>query len=116
MNDIEATFAEYFSNWDIRLPTDATADRQPGKIWKSGWSIRYVFGEDYLDFYAVHRMTNPRHHRIHSDGRLEWLEAPRDMYGYPGDADESTKQQAKEEFYAYNRRVYAELEAKGLVD
>ena len=35
-----------------------------------------MFGEDYLDYYAEHRMTSPCHERIHSDGRWESLEAP----------------------------------------
>lgn len=116
MSSIEAVFAEYFGNWDIRLPPDAISLKQPGKIMKSGWIIRYVFGDGYLDFYAVHRMTNPRHVRIHSDGRCEWLEAAKDWYSYPGDADESTRRQAEEEYYAYNKRVYSELRAKGLAD
>ena len=116
MSNIEATFAGDFGNWDIHLPPDAIALKQPGKIMKSGWIIQYVFGDGYLDYYAEHRMTNPRHQRIHSDGRREWLEAPKEGYVIPGDADESTRQQAEEEFYAYNRRVYSELKAKGLVD
>ncbi len=116
MNDIEAAFAKYFGDSDIRLPEDATAQKQPGTITTRRWIITYVFGEDYLDFYAVSRWTNPCHVRIHSNGRIEELEAPREMYGYPHDADESAKRQAEEEFYAHNRRVYAELKAKGLTD
>ena len=116
MNTIEAAFAEDFDNWDIQLPHDVTALKQPGEVSKAGWRIRYVFGEDYLDYYAEHRMTNPRHMRIHSDGRRESLEAPMEWYVIPEDADESTSQQAKEEFYAHNRRVYSELRSKGLMD
>ena len=116
MNNIEDAFADIFATWDIRLPPDAVTLRQPGKISQRGWAIRYVFGEDHLDYYADHRMTNPRHVRIHSDGRIEHLEAPREMYSIAGDADERTRLQAKENFYAYNRRVYAKLRAKGLAD
>ncbi len=114
MDNIETAFAKTFDNWNIRLPQNATALKQPGKIVQAGWVISYVFGEDYLDYYAEHRMTNPRHVRIHSDGRSESLEAPQEMYAVPGDADETARQQAKEDFYAYNRRVYSELRAKGL--
>ena len=46
---------------------------------QAGWAISYVFGEDYLDYYAEHRMTNPRHVRIHAEGLCESLEAPQDM-------------------------------------
>ncbi len=116
MNRIEAAFAEYFGTWDIHLPPDAVALQQPGRILKAGWYITYVFGEDYLDFFAEHRMTNPRHGRVYSDGRYEALEAPREWCVIPAGADEAAKQQAREEYYAYNRRVYAELRAKGLAD
>ena len=116
MDSIEAAFAETFEPWDIQLPSGATASKLPGKIMHDGWHIRYIFGEDYLDYYAEHRMTNPSHVRIHSDGRCESLEAPRDMYVVPRDADEAASQQAKEDFHAYNRKVYSELRAKGLAD
>ena len=116
MNAIERSFARTFDNWGITLPPDATSLRRPGKIVQAGWIIRYVFGEDYLDYYAAHRMTNPRHVRIHSDGRRESLEAPREMYVVSRGADESARKQAKEDFRAYNRRVHAELKAKGLAD
>ena len=116
MDNIEAAFAKTFETWDIQLLRDATTLRQPGKIMQAGWIIRYVFGEDHLDYYAEHRMTNPRHVRLHPDGRSESLAAPRDMYVVPGDADEAARQKAKEDFYAYNRRVHSELRAKGLTD
>ncbi len=116
MNKIEAAFAEIFANWDIQLPHDAVSQKQSGEIAQRGWWIRYVLREDYLDYYAEHRMTNPRHVRIHSDGRIEHLEAPMDGYVVPGDADESSRLRAEEEFYANNRRIYAKLREKGLVD
>jgi len=116
MDSIEAAFAETFEPWDIQLPSGATASKAPGKITRAGWHIRYIFGEDYLDYYAEHRMTNPRHVRIHSDGRCESLEAPSDMHVVPRDADEAASRQAQEDFYAYNRRVYSDLRAKGLAD
>lgn len=116
MNNIDTAFAEMFASWSIHLPPDATALKQPGKIRQGGWSISYVFGEDYLDYYAEHRMTNPRHGRIHSDGRCESLESPRDMYVVSGDADESERKRAEENFYTHNRRVYSELRAKGLME
>ena len=116
MDNIHRIFAKAFGNWDIHLPPDATTLKRPGRIKKAGWSISYVFGEDYLDYYAEHRMTNPRHMRIYADGRVEGMEAPRDGYAIPAGANEATEKQAEEAFYAHNRRVYAELRAKGLVD
>ena len=116
MATIQGVFDEMFANWDIRRPPDATTLKRPGRIRKAGWSISYVFEEDYLEYYAEHRMTNPRHARIYSDGRVEGLDAPREFIVIPAGADEAAEQQAREDYYAYNRRVYAELRAKGLVD
>ena len=117
MNQLESAFAEYFSNWSILLPVDAVATRQPGRIQEKGWVIEYLFGVDgddeYLDFYASHRMTNDRHERIHANGRIEVLEAPREFLVYPGDADEAARERIKEEHYAHNRAVHERLREKG---
>ena len=111
--NIETTFAENFARWDIKLPPDAVPMKQPGTIQKAGWNIRYVFNEDYLDYYATHRMTNDRHVRIHSDGCTEYLETAHDFIVYPKDADEEARPKAEEEYYAHNRAVCEELRKKG---
>ena len=116
MDNIHGIFDKMFANWDIHLPPDATTLKRPGRISQAGWFISYVFGEDYLEYYAVHRMTNPRHGKIYADGRVEGLEAPREFIVIPAGADEAAERRAREDYYAYNRRVYAELRAKGLVD
>lgn len=114
MDNIVAYFNRYFANWGIELPQEAVACRQPGKIQQAGWSIRWVFGADgadeYLDFYAMHRMTNDLHERIHADGRTEALETQRDMRRASSDPEEDARLQ--EEYYAHNRRVSQELDAK----
>ena len=116
MTNIETTFARTFENWDIKLPPDAFAMKQPGTIHKAGWTIRYVFDEDYLDYYATHRMTNDRHVRIHADGHSAVLESPQDFIVYPKDADEEARLKAKEDYHAYNQAVYAKLREKGLIE
>ena len=116
MTNIEMTFAKTFETWDIKLPPDAVEQKRPGSIRKAGWNIRYVFGENSLDYYATHRMTNDRHVRIHSDGRSEYLEAPQDFFVLPKDGDEEAIAKAKEEYYARNRAVYRKLKEKGLTD
>lgn len=35
---------------------------------------------EYLDFYATHRMTDDRHHRIYENGEVEDLPAFRTFY------------------------------------
>ena len=119
MKEIAKAFARDFTHWDIRLPAEAIASRQQGKLFKAGWIIECLFGyegkAEYLDYYAVHRMTDDRHVRIHSNGHCESLEAPRDLFGYPEGADEDAERQAEEEFYAYNRAVYEKLREKGFL-
>ena len=119
MENIEKAFIDYFAHWDIRLPPEAMESKQHGKILKAGWIVEYLFGVDegveYLDFYAVHRMTNDRHERFYTDVRHESLETPMEMYGYPGDADEATKQRARDEYHAHNRAAYETLRKKGFL-
>ena len=117
LGKIAKTFAQYFQHWNIQLPLEDIETRRPGKILQQGWVIEYLFGsterEEFLDFYAVHRMTNDRHVRIFASGRIEGLEAMQDSFGYPADADEATRRKAEEEFFAYNRAVSARVKAKG---
>ena len=105
MDDVERAFADVFRSWDIRLPSGATVSKKPGKIRKAGWSISYVFADDCLEYYADHRMTDPHHGRIHSDGRSETLISYRTWCPV-----------GEEDFYAHNRKVSAMLKAKGLID
>ena len=115
---IEGVFADYFSNWDIRLPTESIQERQPGEIQSHGWNIQYKFGTDdegrgYLDFYASHRMTNDRHERIYTTGEIKGLPATKEMIIYPPNATESQKDQARREQLEHNREVWKELRRKG---
>ena len=54
--------------WKIELPPGAEDTGDRGTIFKAGWTINYLFGHDgekYIEFYATHRMTNDRRHRIY---------------------------------------------------
>jgi hypothetical protein len=114
MSTIERIFAEMLAPWEIRLP-DAARKRGVGEIQKRGWMIRYAFGReagvDYLDYYAVHRMTNDRHVRILESGEVRGLPAMSDMFGC-GDGSEQEIAEAKRAFDAHNRRVQEELDRK----
>lgn len=115
MKIIKKTFDQAFEAWGITLPEEALSQRQAGKI-EAGWYIQYVFGKDekgeYMDYYAVHRMTNERHRRIYENGDTKALPARLDSFGYDPDVpgDEEKKQA---EFYEYNRKVSKELKNKG---
>lgn len=115
LDRIESAFNRAFANWDICLPPEAIASRQAGRIVESGWTIWYTFGSDegdeYLDYYASHRMTNDRHVRLYADGRVEGLEAVIDMHVVPEDPKEAAQAQA--DFYARNRAVRRMLDEKG---
>jgi len=77
MKLIKNEFNKYFSNWNIKLPEEDLDKRCSGFIQDSGWLIQYCFGREkeleYLDFYATHRMTDDRHHRIYDNGEMQDL-------------------------------------------
>ncbi len=117
MHAVKREFGKYFSHWNIELPEEDVAKRSPGFITKAGWSIRYIFGKDgdreYLEFYAMHRMTDDRHVRIYDDGEGEELDAICSIYisnpNIPGDQERAEKENRE-----HNQRVYRELQEKGL--
>lgn len=112
---IEEIFNQDFSHWGIRLPPDDITSRRRGRISAHGWTIWYLFGsggdKEYLDYYAMHRMTNDRHVRIYSDGTVEWLEAIDGFHVTSDDPEEAAR--LKAEFYARNKAVAKMLEDKG---
>ncbi len=115
MRRIEAQFNESFRIWDIRLPREAIAARQRGKIVQAGWTIWYLFGSDergeYLDYYSSHRMTNDSHVRLYDDGRVVGLESLYEMR--PTSDDPAEEARLKAEFRDHNERVARLLEEKG---
>ena len=111
---IAAAFAEYFSPWEIQLTEENLRERTSGRIQSHGWTIWFRFEEDsrgeFLDFYASHRMTNDRHHRLYADGTSESLDALLDWIVYPPNATEEEKHEAERRFREHNERVSLELE------
>jgi hypothetical protein len=110
-------FAKRFANWSITLPLDDIARRRAGQIRDHGWSIRYIFGSDergeYLEYYAIHRMTNDRRLRIYASGEVESQPAIEEAFFYrseiPGDED-----RAKQAYLEHNQAVAEELKSLGL--
>ncbi|HNP24424.1 MAG TPA: hypothetical protein PKM63_21095 [Panacibacter sp.] len=118
MNKILTTLRDYFGN-EIAFPDNLESKGIIEDV-NTGWSIRYVLvsnqdGEPYLDFTANHRMTNPRHHRITSNGEITFLEMYKEAFSYnpniPGDEEIQ-----KEIYYGHNRNVSEILIKKGLFD
>jgi len=112
---IEAQFAEYFPPWGIRLPEEAIRDRTRGKLIKGGWCIWYLFGSDqrseYLDYYAVHRITHDSHVQIREDRAVEFLPALEEVRLSSDDPEEDARLETA--FFEGNQRIAEILEAKG---
>ena len=115
MNKIETQFNRTFAKWEIGLPAEALHRRERGKIVQAGWAIWYLFGADehgeYLDYYASHRMTDDRHVRIYSDGRVESLPAIETFVMTSSDPEEAARLEAKER--ARNQEISELLAEKG---
>ena len=112
---IEAKFNEFFSTWGIRLPPEAMAHRQRGRILQAGWVVWYLFAVDdqgeYLDFYATHRMAGDHHRRLRANGGRECLPTLQMMYATSADPEEA--QRLADAFFAEIQRVADLLAAKG---
>jgi hypothetical protein len=115
MHEIEARFNAAFSNWGIRLPSDAVAKRKRGKIIQAGWTIWYLFDSnekgEYLDYYASHRMTEDEHVRMHFNGKSELLPTVITFRLASQDPKEDACLEA--EHVEKNRRILEMLKAKG---
>jgi hypothetical protein len=115
MHLLERDFAARFAHWEITLPPGTVERRAGGRIVHQGWAIWYLVGEDergvYLDYYAAHRMTNDRHHRLREDGTDEDLPTIQSMRLVSPDPEEDARRAA--EHLAGNREVARMLEEKG---
>ena len=119
LTNLRKSFKEYFDEPGIELP-DAI---KPGVVGGfedigTGWSIAYKLGKEesayFLDFFAEHRMTNSRHHRILESGKVIDLESFWE-FGFPQypDDPERTKRE-QEEIWSKNAEVEKILKQKGL--
>ena len=95
---------------------------QPGLVWlvvQGGWTIWTVLGEEdgreYLDYYAMNRMTDDRHVRLYADGEEAGLSAISGMYATPQNATEAEEAAARAKHFERNQSVEKLLEEKGFV-
>jgi hypothetical protein len=80
MEKILQVFADYYGKQGIALPEEAVQDRGGGVIEQDrGWIILFVFGaeneQEYLELYAMHRMSGDIRRRIYSSGDVVNLDA-----------------------------------------
>lgn len=115
---IADVFNDYFRNWNIRISPGHVRDGNRDSIEARGWRINYLVDTDadgklFLEFYATHRMTDDRHVRISSSGDVEDLDAITSMVFFDpnvaGDQERASRKNIE-----HNRKITAELEAKGL--
>lgn len=116
---LRQAFNESFKRWQIELPPDATA---PGAVWlivSASWTVWTLFGaedgREYLDYYAMHRMTDDRHVRLYANGESEDLPAISGMYVIPQGATKAEQAELKARHYAHNQEVQRILDEKGFV-
>ena len=118
---IRQRFNRDFASWEIVLPVDAMS---PGVIWfivQRGWTIWTRFdigaedGREYLDYYAMHRMTDDFHVRLYADGKVEHLPAMGGSYAIPQGATAAEEKEVRDRYLARNKEVERMLEEKGFV-
>jgi hypothetical protein len=114
-------FNRVFAHWTIELPIDAMS---PGAVWhivQRGWTIWTLFdigaedGQERLDYYAMHRMTNDRHVRLYANGEEEYLPAMEEGYVIPQGATVAEREAARDKHCGYNQAVEKLLEERGFV-
>lgn len=115
MDSLSEKFREWFGRFGLELAPEDVRTRSPGTVRGRGWTVQYCFGADergdYVDFYAVHRMTTDEHTRLYGDGHHVELDALTTICELSPDPD--TQRILRENFEDYNRRVRLELEKKG---
>jgi hypothetical protein len=115
MEQIANAFRRDFANWSLELPAAALQTRQAGFIQAQGWLIQYAFGKnrlgEYLDYYAVHRMTDDSHVRLYANGRRQHLAALVSMFWTSEDPEEAKRHEAS--LCRRNRRIARALVRKG---
>ena len=114
MDAIRNEFNRCFSKWKITLPEENIEKREKDSIFQAGWKINFIFAsrdnDKYLEYYAVHRMTNDHHIIIYDNGEKEQLECLEPPLEYSPAIDERQREHNK-----HNRKVKEELSYKGLL-
>lgn len=115
--NIYKTLNTYF-NGEVNFPDELNKTNGMIDDMPSGWLIRYCWGKDsekglYLDFTAIHRMTNHRHIRILSTGEIEHLRSYQESYSYNPNK-KGDKEEQEQKFHKHNRKISKELKGKKL--
>lgn len=116
---IAIAFADYLERWELGPPAEAIAARENGHLFKDGWYLGWVFGEEegreYFEWVTEHRMADMEHVRVFADGDPLLLDTPRSGYVYPEGATDEYRARVEAEYFDWNRRIYADLRERGLL-
>ncbi|MBL7558986.1 hypothetical protein JAO71_04135 [Olleya sp. YSTF-M6] len=115
-NQAKVNFADYFSESDINLP-EIMVINKVYDLGIGGWNIKArIYGTQenyYIDFFAVHRMTNSRHERLKPDGKLEGLEYLWEFGYQVYENDPERTEREKQKRIKENDKVIEILKKKG---
>ena len=111
MDLIKQTFDKQFAYWEIVFPEESLRDRSSGSLQHRGWTINYRFdsedGEEFLEYFATHRMTNDTLYRIYVDGRREIVDEAQEFY-------QVGNEKAKQAYFDNNQKFYNLVRERGL--
>ena len=112
MHRIKEIFDQRFQSWEIQLPGADLEQRRKGTLRDQGWTINYRFDSDgtqeYIQYFASHRMTNDTLHIIYQDGTKA-------LAGYCQEFYLAGDPQAEKEYHQHNRDFYAQVRELGLL-
>ena len=112
--EVRRAFQLYFQAWELALPSSLAAKGGviTGRGWQIHWRTSSLRGRSYLDFYASHRMTNERHHRIWQDGRLGDLPAALEFLCFPDGCTPAQEKVIRDRYAHRNGRIGHLIKAK----
>ena len=117
--EIRIALADFVEEWGLAPPADVVAARESGHLFKDGWYLGWVFGQEegreYFEWVTEHRMADMEHRRVFADGEELLLDTPRSGYVYPEGATDEYLARLEAGYLDWNRRVYAELRERGLL-
>ena len=113
IDKIKQVFDEEFESCNITLPEEDLIERRKGSIRKVGWIINYRFGieagNEYIEYFTTHRMTNDTLNRIYENGN-------RELVGYCQIFYAANDPGAERNYYVHNQKFYEKVKSSGLLE
>lgn len=107
-----------FESLDMQPPPGAIEHRRPGHLFREGWFLDFVWGEENglecFEYLILHRHPGHDRYRLHADGRWEPLPVPSMGVVIPADATEEEREEEIEKARQWGRKWQAEIDQLGL--